>query len=52
MIELLELSILIITLIGILSIVVCLNVKEGDAEALDYAIRLIKSIKKLKEELK
>lgn len=28
------------------------GVKEGDAEALDYAIRLIKSIEKLKEELK
>lgn len=28
------------------------EVKEDDAEALDYAIRLIKAIEKLKEELK
>ena len=28
------------------------EVKEGDVEALDYAIRLVKAIEKLKEELK
>ena len=28
------------------------EVKEDDAEALDYAIRLIKAIEKLREELK